>query len=213
MRVRTRMHTHAHAHARPHTRGRRPGRGAAKNSQSRILPARTQPPLGPGTTPTGHSSGRRIRAEKWPTPDSPGGGRPRSDRGQRRWVYRGRVRPPGDVRGGRALGPGPGRPSPPPRMLPRPHPGLPRPPPRHPARRPHPGLPWPPAQPHRLCSQTPQNPRLPLRVTSPRLASGQAGGTQRAATEDQGLARELKGPSAVLGRDVCGAGTVRGHYP
>lgn len=76
MRVRTRMHTHAHAHAhaRPHTRGRRPGRGAAKNSQLRILPARTQPPLGPGTTPTGHSSGRQIRAEKWPTPDSPGGG-------------------------------------------------------------------------------------------------------------------------------------------
>lgn len=207
MRVRTRMHMHDHAHARPHTRGRRPGRGPAKNSQSRILPTQTQPPLGPGTTPTGHSSGRRIRAEKWPTPDSPGGGVAWGDpdlTGVRGGGFTGggsvrcRCRQSAWRREGRTsarAGAWPAKPAA--RMPPRPHPGLPR----------------PPAQPHRLCSQTPQNPRLPLRVMSPRLASGQAGGTQRAATEDQGLARELKGPSAVLGRDVCGAGTVRGHYP
>lgn len=134
MRVRTRMHTHAHAYARPHTRGRRPGRGAAKNSQSRILPARTQPPLGPGTTPTGHSSGRRIRAEKWPTPDSPGGGVAWGDRdltGVRGGGFTGggsvrcRCRQSAWRRAGRALGPGPGRPSPPPACRPARIPGSP----------------------------------------------------------------------------------------
>lgn len=151
MRVRTRMHTHAHAHARPHTRGRRPGRGPAKNSQLRILPARTQPPLSPGTTPTGHSSGRRIRAEKWPTPDSPGEGVAWGDpdlTGVRGGGFTGggsvrcRCRQSAWRREGRtSAGAGAWPAKPAARMPPRPHPGLPRPPPRHPARRPHAGLP------------------------------------------------------------------------